>query len=423
MGFNLNKLSLSSSTSGGDGDGDSSRIVQLLAIFAIGTVLVSSFAGPVAAGSATSVNAQDYTEGDSQQVGSVNGLSLNSSETVMFESNATGIDYSSVSTSDITVSGANITVQGIVEASNGQLTIHGTADEAISGADVTVYIDGQALTVNSEGTGTFSADPGDDGVTVEDSFNYSLQSPATGTVELGNISTWDNESVDQIDSVMIYNSSGDRVVNQDNITDFENYSEELETGDYTYTLVADGYADADGNFSVTENNTTALNPEFGPVAVDYEFTIEQDGEALDNTTFSIYDGDTIGDNESPLQTVDLGSANTVTVTNLYDGDTQTVEVTYTDADGNETTYTEVITVDSSQAENGTVSQTVDVASDSTSDDSSFIGSYDNPFSGLGDQLPDDPVVLVLTAITGFVAFVGTLFTLLWVKNGLKFNNL
>jgi hypothetical protein len=434
MGNYLNKLKSNSSTASGSGDDDpdsTSSIVQALTIALIGMVALSAASVPALAGSATSVTANDFTEGDSQQTATVNGLSLNSSEPTQFNISASGVDYSSVTTDNITISGANMTVQGIVTAADGQLTFDVTADENISSADVTFYIDGDAITVNSDGTdGTYTVDPGVDGTTVSDSFSYSLASPATGTAEFGNYSTYDNGSVDSVD-IRINNASGDLVVDQSNVTDLSNWSAQLETGDYTYTLVADGYADAEGSFTVSENSTTELNPEFGPVSVDYDFTIEQGGDGLSNFTFNIYEGDSIGENETPLSSAesDVVGGNPISVSNLDDGSDYTVEIVYNDSDGNETTYTETITVDSADAENGTVSQTVDVASDSSSDDGGFIGglpSVDNPFSGvwdsITDQLPtDDTEGLIVTFVGGFVVVVGSLFALFWVLIGLRAN--
>ncbi|RDZ64032.1 hypothetical protein C5B90_13095 [Haloferax sp. Atlit-12N] len=259
-----------------------------------------------------------------------------------------------------------------------------------------------------------------------DTFQYS---EATGTFEIGSLSTSDGTTFENLsgEQLVIEDSNGTEVVNTTNFS--ENYSTELASGeDYTVRHSADHYDESSTVYSISYNNTTTADLTFQRTQVDYEFTVENNGSALESFDINLYDGSSIGDNESAVAsaTVTSNDSNTVTFTGLDDGSTYTREIVYTDADGNETTYTETFTVDSSQATNGTVSQTIDVATDSSSDDSGFIGSvgdFNNPLSGLGDQIPDDPVVLVLTVIAGFVATVGTLFTLLWVKNGLKFNNL
>ncbi|QLH78147.1 hypothetical protein HZS55_12905 [Halosimplex rubrum] len=434
MGNYLNKSNSNSSTasSGSDDDGPSS-IAQALAIFAVFGLILSSFAAPVAAHSATGVQVDNtsYNSYDDEysQSGWVNNLTYNDSETVSVRFSADGVDYTNASPQVVTGDAQVVNHSVINNGSTLEVEIQSDFASGVNETTQDVEVVATGLQVESDGSvGTFYYTD-TNGTTYTDSFSYSVESStsttATGSVALGNISTYDNGSVDSVD-IQIENSSGDLVVDESNVSDFDNFSKELDTGDYTYTLVADGYADATGSFSVTENNTTQISPEFGKMQVDYEFTIENNGSAVDSFDFAIYDGDSIGDNETAIVSTSVTSndSNTVSTLNLDDGSQKVVEVTYTDADGNETTYTETITVDSSQAENGTVSQTVDVAT--SSDDGGFIGgvpSFDNPFSGLGDQLPDDPVVLVLTIIAGFVAAVGTIFTLLWVKNGLKFNNL
>lgn len=221
----------------------------------------------------------------------------------------------------------------------------------------------------------------------------STSEPATGTVALGNIGTWDNQTLDSVDTVMVYNSSGDRVVNADNITDFEKFSKELDAGDYTFTLVADGYADADGSFSISENSTTELNPEFGPVSVDYEFTVEQDGDALNDYSVDIYDGNSIGENETPLASAEPSNdSNTIRATDFEDGSEYTLKVSYTDANGNETSYTETFTADASADEDGdgVVSQTVDVSED---DSTGVVGGAGNIALSVGVLVAGAIVVL------------------------------
>jgi hypothetical protein len=300
-----------------------------------------------------------------------------------------------------------MTVSSVTTTADGQLEFTATANEAISGIDGTLSIDSAALSVYDDGTGSASVTT-ESGTSVTDTFAYNAEA---GFVEIGSISTWDNGSVDSID-VAIYDSSGSIVVNDASVSDFANFSPQLDTGTYTYTLSASGYADVDGTMTVSDGNTTVLSPYFSQISVDYEFTVEDGGSALDSFDINLYDGDTIGDNESAIAmgTVTSNDSNTVKFGNLQDGAKHTVEVVYTDADGNQTTYTEVITVDNSQAVNGTVSQTIDVGGD----ESAFVG------SGTQDTALEVVGILVMVLLI-LGAPIGALMILAWTGSGIRRN--
>jgi len=435
MGNYLNKLIPNSSTASGSGDDGPSGIVKALTALVTLMLVSSVFAGGALAHSANDVRADDITvSAAGEEVTTsiyLDGATINSSETVSVNITASDVSFENLQDAGLmdntSVVSGDVSVSGFSQ--NGDtITIELTANSDINSESVVVEL--QSLVVNSDGTGTVAYTP-TGGSEMTGSFSYSIGSsePATGTAALGNFSTYDNESVDSVD-VRINNASGDLAVDESNVTDFENYSEELETGDYTYTLVADGYADAEGSFTVSENNTTELNPKFGAMQLDYDFTVENNSSAVDEFDFAIYEGDSIGDNDTALVSTTVGEndSNTVTVQNLDDGSDYTVEIVYNDSDGNETTYTETITANSSDAENGTVSQTVDVAGDE-SDDGSFIPSvpsFDNPFDGvfdgIMDELPtDDTDALIVTFVGGFVLVIGSLFAIVWTLRGLRLN--
>lgn len=254
-------------------------------------------------------------------------------------------------------------------------------------------------------------------------FAFQATTEPTGTVALGEFTTWDNGSVDSVDIQVINSSDGSIVASASNVSDYENYTTEVETGTYTVEVSADGYATFSQTSSVSENSTTTYAGELQAEQVDYELTVVEDGSALETFSVSLYEGDTIGENETPVKTAESTSSdgNTVSLLGVSDGSVYTVEIQY----DNGTTYTHTFTVNSSEAENGIVSETVDVAGDN----SGFIGGVSNPFGGvsdffggLGDQLPSDPVKLGGIIAGGFIGIVGILYTLVWVKNGLKMSN-
>jgi hypothetical protein len=430
MGNYLNKLNPNSSTASGSDDDGPSGIVKSAVVALVGMLMLSAvLSGGALADTITGISSTDIGSGDTTQfvMLDIDGADYTVGQTETVYVNASGVDYTSATAVE-TASG-DFEVQSTNYNSTSEefeIVVNKTA----TSPDNSLQFEVSNYSVTSDGTDG-QVYTTSNGTTYTDSFNYSTSTtsePATGSIEIpsvtendtGNETNFSYEVVNSNDTVVASGSDVSAPVTESNLT----------TGDYTVNINGvDNYDNLSKTVSVTENNTSSVNFSLSRTTVDYEFTVENNGSAAESFDINLYDGSSIGDSESAVAsaTVTSTDSNTVTFTGLDDGADYTAEIVYTDADGNETTYTETFTADSSQATNGTVSQTIDVATDSSSDDSGFIGGVSNPFDGvfdsITDQLPSDPVELVLVIVSGFVGLVGILFTLLWVKNGLKYSNL
>ena len=427
MGNYSNKPNSNSSTASGSGDDGPSGIVKSAVVALIGMLMLSTvLSGGALAHYATGVSAQDYiADEDASQQFTVENIVINESESATVTVEAQGINYSQVGFSNVNISGGDVMLQDVHSPSDGTLEVVVSPNTNLSSTDLTFSVDNQEVSGDGVGTVSYTSS---DGVTDSASFNYSATAPpATGSIEIPSVT--ENDTGNETNFSYEVVNSNDTVVASGSDVSAPVTASELETGDYTVNIYGvDNYDNLSKTVSVTENNTSSVNFSLARTTVDYQFTIENDSSALDSFNISLFQGaesDVDLENDSAIASASINDSqsNDVTFSGLTDGQTYTGEVTYTDADGNETTYTFEFTANASADDDGdgVVSQTIDVASDSSSDDSGFIGGvgdFNNPLSGLGDQIPDDPVAIILI----FLGSVGGLVVFFWTIMGLRANN-
>lgn len=421
----LDKIKSTVSTGSNDTRGTATRRVGSLAMIMVLLVsmVAGGFVGGAAAASASNINATDVvynnSAGEYEYTATLQGYSANASETDTFDIDHSSTSLSGFATVESQTDGVTVESQS---TSSGVTTVTINTSQSFDGtSDVDFKVSG--FDVTASGTGTVSYD------TYSTSFAFSPVATGDGEIssvienDTGANATFDY-SVENANGTVIRSASGvDAPIGQYPIPGL--YA--LETGDYSVTVYnISGYDNQTKTLSITENNLTSLSysvfasttstDSTNTTTVDYEFTVEDNGSAVDSFDINLYDGSTIGDNETPVAsaTVTDNDSNIVTFAGLDDGANNAAEIVYTDADGNEQVYTETFTVDSSQAVNGTVSQTVDVSESSDSDDGAFVG---------GDA--QDDVIEFVTLFTLILliigAPIGAFMILVWTGSGVRRN--
>lgn len=420
---------IKSTVSRTDSNGTRGTVPRLATVAVAAMMLLSVFAGGAAADALLGVSSTDINSGDTTQFVTVDidgsDYAVGQLETITV--NASGVDYTSATAIETQSGDFEVDLTNYNSTSQEfEIVVNKTA----STPDSSLQLEVSNYSVTSDGTdGQVMWTDGN--TTYTDSFSYSASTstPATGSISIDSVTENDTGNETNF-SYEVINSNGTVVANGSDVSAPVSVAD-LETGDYTVDVFGvANYDDASQSVSVTENNTSSVNFSLARTQLDAEVTVEDNGSAVESFDISIYDGDSIGDNESAVAsaTVTDNDSNVVTFSGLDAGATYTFEVNYTDADGNEVVYTETVTIDESQAVNGTVSQTLDVSSDSTStetatptddssDDGGFVGGAQDGVTNFIDQLQNNPISVLLGALT----VIGAIFAVFWVIIGLLAN--
>lgn len=355
----LNKLTSAVSD---DSSETRSTVSRLMPMMAACMVLLSALSGAALAADngAVSVVSSGYDSDAGVQSSTIeiSGQNITAGDqvTVTYTAPSEDVNFSEAQPEFLnTSSGTSISLVSLNQSSDSVEITYEYASNA-SSETVPITLSGYTVTNDStidfEATGALSANT-----------SYSVSEPV-GTLEIQSVTEADTGNETENFNYEIVNSDGTVVASGTDASAPLNKSD-LPTGTYDVTISGvDDYNNLTNSVEVTQDGSSPTQFTLARTQLTSEVTVEQNGTALESFDIAVYEGDSIGDNESALESVSVNDSqsNTVQFAGLDSGADYTYEVTYTDEDGNETTYTETVTVDDADATNGTVTQTIDVDS-------------------------------------------------------------